>query len=251
MNKFPIGISVLDELSGGIPAGLIILAEDVGAGGKEFALTSLMKYPNPHYVTITQNPDELLRDLELYFPKRDREWLKNIKIFSLSKEFFAKTIVPLSWISEEASLSLLKSENVLEKLVNFFDEIDEGNMVFVDSLTDLVRKTELFGNREIEWRDLVDFLIGLRKLSVKRNLLIYFLLTKSILDEKRAEEIYYTADGVLIFEWIIERDKIKRVMYIRKLLGVLPILEKQKIQRYDISIDPEQGLVISRLERII
>ena len=250
MSRFRTGIPVLDNVSGGLPPGIVILSEDVGAGGKEFALTSMMNYPKAHYVTLTETPDELLRYLELYFPK-NREWVGKIKIFSLSKEFFAKTIIPFTWISEEASLSLMKSESILEKLVEFFNETEDGSLIFVDSLTDLVRKTEVFGRREIEWEDLIDFLIGLRKLAMNRNLLVYLSLTRGVLDERRAEEIYYTANGVLVFEWIIERERVRRMMHIRKLLGILPFLEKQKIQRYEISIDPEQGLVVSKLERII
>lgn len=250
MNRFKTGIHVLDNVSGGIPPGTVILSEDVGAGGKEFALTSMMNYPKAHYVTVTETPEELLKDLELYFPK-NKDWVNRINVFSLSKEFFAKTIIPFSWISEEASLSLMKSENILEKLVEFFNSTEEGSLIFIDSLTDLVRKTEIFGRREIEWEDLIDFLIGLRKLARNRNLLIYLYLTRGVLDEKRSEEIYYTANGVLIFEWIIEKDRVKRAMHIRKLLGILPFLEKQKIQRYEITIDPDQGLVVSRLERIV
>jgi len=250
LNRFKTGIHVLDNVSGGIPPGTVILSEDVGAGGKEFALTSMMNYPKAHYVTVTETPEELLKDLELYFPK-NKDWVKRINVFSLSKEFFAKTIIPFSWISEEASLSLMKSENILEKLVEFFNSTEEGSLIFIDSLTDLVRKTEIFGRREIEWEDLIDFLIGLRKLARNRNLLIYLYLTRGVLDEKRSEEIYYTANGVLIFEWIIEKDRVKRAMHIRKLLGILPFLEKQKIQRYEITIDPDQGLVVSRLERIV
>lgn len=250
MNRFKTGIHVLDNVSGGIPPGTVILSEDVGTGGKEFALTSMMNYPKAHYVTVTETPEELLKDLELYFPK-NKDWINRINVFSLSKEFFAKTIIPFSWISEEASLSLMKSENILEKLVEFFNSTEEGSLIFIDSLTDLVRKTEIFGRREIEWEDLIDFLIGLRKLARNRNLLIYLYLTRGVLDEKRSEEIYYTANGVLIFEWIIEKDRVKRAMHIRKLLGILPFLEKQKIQRYEITIDPDQGLVVSRLERIV
>ncbi len=247
-----IGIPLLDTTTNGLYPGLIILAEDVGAGGKEFALTSLRNLDtDTYYISVTQSVDEVVRDLRLIFPKSSKEWIERLKIFSLSKEYFAKTIIPFSWISEESSLSMLKSEKILEKLVNIFDEVKSNSVIFIDSLTDLIRKTKVFGSDEIEWRDLIDFLIGLRKLALKNNLLIYILLTKGILDKSRAEEVFYTSDGVLIFEWVIDKDTLKRSMYILKLLGVLPILEKQKILRYDITIDPEQGFVISKLQRIV
>ncbi len=249
---FKTGINILDTTTNGIHPGLIILAEDVGAGGKEFALTSLRNSSNEkYYISITESVDEVIRDLKLYFPKSDNSWIDNLRVHSLSKEYFAKTIIPFSWIAEQSSLSLLKSEKILEKLVNIFDDVEENSMIFIDSLTDLIRKTDIFGNNEIEWKDFIDFLIGLRKLALSNNLLIYALLTKGILEKSRAEEVYYTADGVLIFEWVIEKDNIKRSMFIKKLLGVLPILEKQKILRYDISIDPEQGFIISKLQRIV
>jgi archaellum biogenesis ATPase FlaH len=255
--KFHTGIDVFDTSTGGINPGLIILAEQVGAGGKEFALTSLMNLSKKgdkkfYIISMLSNEDELKRDLKRTFPEASEKWIESLNIFSLSKEYFARTIVPASWVSEERlSLTSLKPERILEKLVDYFDEIEEKSVVFLDSLTDLARKTEALGGDEIKWKDFIDFLLGIKKLILRKNLLVYALLSREVVEKSRAEEIFYTADGVILFEWIEERDSIKRSMHIKKLTGALSILERQKLVKYDITIDPANGFTISRIHRIL
>jgi hypothetical protein len=253
--KFLTGIDIFDTSTGGIYPGLIILAEEVGAGGREFALTSLMnlsaKDVRLYIISVILNEEETRRELKLIFPDSNPSWIDRIKILSLSKEFFAKTIVPAEWVSEKGVLASLKSEKILEKLVSYFDDVEDNSIVFVDSLTDLIRKTEVLGGDEVEWSDLIDLLIGLRKLVIRKNILLYILFSKEIVDKGRAEEIFYYADGVLMFEWDVGKDVIKRWMYIKKLFGILPQLEKQRLMRYEIGIDPANGFTISKLHRIL
>jgi hypothetical protein len=82
-------------------------------------------------------------------------------------------------------------------------------------------------------------------------MLLMSLLTSGILDEGREEELLDQADAIFVFEWQMEKEAITRWMYFRKFLGVLPILEREKIARYSVKIDPSQGFVISKLLRVM
>ncbi len=256
--KFQTGIDVFDTNTGGVYPGFILLVEETGAGGREFALTSIMNLVkrgmqvNCFYVSMTSSSDEVRREFRLTFPDAGEDWVNKVEIISFSKEYFARTIIPVSWILEEKpTLASLKSESLLEKLIDLFESIPERSIVVLESLTSLVRKTDILGGDEIEWKDLMDLLIGLRKIIIKKNLLTYALLTKDVVGRAREEEIFSTADGIIVFEWVEEKEIMKRTMYIKRLVGTLAVLEKQRFAKFDISIDPSLGLTISRFHRII
>jgi KaiC/GvpD/RAD55 family RecA-like ATPase len=255
--RFQTGIDVFDTNTGGIYPGVILLVEESGAGGKEFALTSLMNLARRedrrlYYASMTADDEEIIREFRLTFPSASDDWISKIEVKSFSKEYFSKTILPISWITEERpSLSSLKTDSLIEKLIDFFEYIHEESVVVLDSLTALIRKTEVLGGDEIEWKDLIDMLIGVRKIIIRKNLLNYVLLTKGVAGKAREEEIFSNVDGIVVFEWIEEKETLKRTMYIKKLTGTLAILEKQRFSKFDVSLDPSVGFVISKLHRII
>ncbi|RLI82335.1 hypothetical protein DRP07_05460 [Archaeoglobales archaeon] len=256
--KFQTGIDAFDANTGGIYPGFILLVEETGAGGKEFALTSIMNLINTGgegnciYVSMTSSSDEVRREFKLTFPDSEEGWIDKVEVVSFSREYFARTIIPVSWILEEKpTLASLKTESLLEKLIDLFENVPERSIVVLDSLTSLVRKTDILGGDEIEWKDLMDLLLGVRKIVIKKDLLTYALLTKDVVGRSREEEIFSTADGIVIFEWMEEKESLKRTMYIKRLVGTLAMLEKQRLAKFDISIDPSIGLIISRFHRIV
>ncbi|AGK62113.1 hypothetical protein Asulf_02159 [Archaeoglobus sulfaticallidus PM70-1] len=254
--EFKTGIDVFDSQIGGLPSGLIFLLEEVGAGGREFALTTLMKlaksgFENLYYFAISSTVDEIKRELTLTFPKSGNEWIDKIDIKSFSKDFFAKTVVPLSWLDVEVGLSALKKGDLLRNLFDGFEKVGDNSVLLIDSFIDLVRKTDVLGGNELSWRDLVDFVTGLRKFIIKKNMLVYCLMTKDVVGKAKEEELISSSDGVIVFEFLHGKEMVKRSMFIRKLLGALPILERRGIMRFDISFDPSEGFIISRLQRIV
>jgi|Deesub1362A_J573_1020465.scaffolds.fasta_scaffold20317_2 KaiC/GvpD/RAD55 family RecA-like ATPase len=256
--KFQTGIDVFDASTGGIYPGLIVLIEETGAGGREFALTSLMNLSKSGiegelvYISMTANDEEVRREFRLSFPYAGEEWIGAVEVVSLSKEYFARSIIPISWISDEGpSLASLKSRSLLERLIEVFEHVPERSLIVMDSLTLLARKTDALGGEEIAWKDLIDLLIGIRKIVIKKRLLSYLLLTKGVVGRSREEEIFSTADGIIVFEWMEEKETMKRTMYVKRMVGTLAVLEKQRFGKFDVSIDPAVGFMISKLHRII
>jgi hypothetical protein len=257
--KFSTGIETVDSRIGGMYPGSTILLEMVGAGGREFAINSLIKnceadFPSElHYVSITDTPDEVIRNIQLTFPEADQDLLERLfnrlKITSLAGVYFRKSIVPMRWVVErKLSIDELKGEaDIMVQLAETVEGCEDGSLIFLDSLSDLVR---LIGRR-IEWADLVDLMKGFKKLCIKKNMLLLSLLTSGILNAGREDELLDQADAVFVFEWQIEKEAMSRWMYFRKFLGVLPVLEKDQIARYSIRIDPVQGFVISKIRRVI
>lgn len=248
--KFPTGIDFLDNQIGGFYPGVVILYESVGAGGREFALTSMLNNSGSlkiSYLSISKPREVIEKEIELMFPEKKEK--SDIDIVSFADLYFKDTLVPIKWVSDrKLSVEMLKSEkNVFNSLVEFFDSIDSGSYVFVDSLTDLARAAETkFG-----WKNLVDILKGLRVLCIRKNILLAMLLTSNVFEGGKEEELLEQADGVMVFEWVAEKDSITRWMYFRKFLGILPLIEKERIIKYNVKIDPAMGFTISRVMRVL
>lgn len=242
----PTGIDFLDKQIGGLHEGLVILYENSGAGAREFALTMLLnnaKKYDLNYLAIAKTVEEVKREIRLSFPESKKDVEMNI--ISFAEYYFRDSIVPMRWISEKASLRLLKDEkNVLSKLVEVFESVK--GIVFLDSITDLARVSKRFG-----WEALIDLLKGFKALCIRKGILLMGLLTANVLERSLEEELFETADGVIIFEWIAEKDTITRWMFFRKMLGIMPILEKERVLKYSTKIDPAQGFTISRIMRVL
>lgn len=240
------GIEVLDKQIHGLHEGLVILYEESGAGGKEFGLTVLFNNSGKlplNYVAITKTPEEIKREIRLSFPEMKKQ--AEINIVSLAEYYYRDSIVPIRWISEKSSLKYLKEEkNVLSKLVEIFDNIE--GIIFLDSITDLARIS-----RKIGWNALIDILKGFKAVCLKKGVLLLGLLTANVLEKSLEEELFEASDGVIVFEWSFEKESITRWMFFRKMIGIMPILEKERVIKYNIKIDPAQGFTISRLMRVL
>ncbi len=240
------GIEFLDRLIGGIYEGLTILYEDSGAGGREFALTMLLNNAGKvplNYIAIAKTEKEVKREIALTFPEMKTE--SEIKVVSLAEYYFKDSIVPMKWITEKSVLEIIREEkNILSKLVEVFDKI--SGIVVLDSITDLARIS-----RKIGWESIIDLLKGFKSICIQKNILLLALLTSNVLSKGIEEELFETADGVIVFELSIERDSISRWMYFRKMLGIMPLLEKERIMKYNTQIDPSKGFTISRIMRVI
>ncbi len=139
---FPTGLDFLDRQIGGFPPGLVIFYENAGAGGREFAVTSMFNNAGKfkiQYLSISKPVDVVKKELQNAIPERGS--VPDIEVVSLADFYFKDTLVPLKWVSERgATIELLKGEkNLFTKLVEFFDALESDSYVFLDSLTDLAR----------------------------------------------------------------------------------------------------------------
>ncbi|MBO8180662.1 MAG: hypothetical protein H0Z19_09350 [Archaeoglobus sp.] len=247
---FPTGMDFLDTEFGGFPPGLVILYENAGAGGREFAITSMFNNADKikiKYLSISKPVDVVKKELETAIPERGV--VPDIEVVSLADVYFKDTLVPLKWVSDKGvGIELLKGEkNLFTKLLEFFEGLESSTYVFLDSLTDLARAAV---NR-LGWENFVDLLKGIRVYCIRNNILLTTLLTSEVFEKGKEEEMLDQADGIVVFEWSVERDSILRWMYFRKFLGLLPKIEKERIVKYSVKIDPVVGFTISRIMRVM
>ncbi len=249
MSKVPTGVEFFDSRIGGVyPGTLVILLEEVGAGGTEFAMTAIANNESSCYVSLTKTEEDFRREMRLYFPEREdvEELIERIDFKSFAEVYFSRSIVPLSWISAVPSLRM-GERGILKGLIEFFEGCNDYSVCFLDSLSDLVR---LCGE-EISWRDLIDFIMGVKMFVRRKGMVLYTTLVKDVLEYGRQEELLSKADGVIVFQWREEELSRKRIMFIKKLLGVLPMLEREGVEMYETRMDPIKGFTISNVVRII
>ncbi|HEX9907435.1 MAG TPA: recombinase RecA [Thermoplasmata archaeon] len=275
VQRIPTGVADFDSIiQGGMPVGsVVLLLEDVGGGGLEFAITSAAKigivkeYPETrnfmlgdagrhgilpekmNYITFSRSREDMLREVKMSFNKDFYESLRGNLLFKdFSKDYFMHTVVPTSWVDADQTgiFSDRKDNGLLETLVDFLEKNAPGSIVIIDSLTDLIV------SESINFQHLVSLLKGIQRMSKRWNSVFYILLTDDILDRKQQQMIIDSVDGVLKFEWakFHHTSKRQRYLYVEKFMSVLPHLDQERIARFATLITSQSGFVVINTERV-
>jgi predicted DCC family thiol-disulfide oxidoreductase YuxK len=191
-DRYPFGVAGLDNnINGGAPDGSLVLAAgEAGAGGREFLYTSALMNAlgdtDPdlfdlyygelagaatladeiHYLSFTEGKASIREEM-LYTMESSivESGIDRVEFTDLSREYFRLSPVPREWYAgERGSIADMASTGeragLIESLADHLEANTAGNIVYVDSLTDLVgvREGDVF-----EWRDIVYLLQGLRR----------------------------------------------------------------------------------------
>ncbi|QLH74346.1 MAG: recombinase RecA [Methanomassiliicoccales archaeon] len=273
--RIPTGVADFDSIiKGGMPPGsVVLLLGDLGAGQNEYVITSAAKLSivkeSPEsatfylgsmlreklmpdkicYVTFSRSKEDILQEIKMSFNSDFYEsFAKNVIFKDFSNSYFRQTLVPRGWTGEGASALFSNNgeENLLEGLVTYLDENAKGNMVIIDSLTDLLLSTK------IEVQDLIAVLKGMQRISKKWGGVIYLLMTKDVVDEKKQRMIMDSVDGALVFEWskVGTSSRRQRYIHVEKFMSILPHLDKERVARFATTVTAQSGLVVIDTERI-
>jgi KaiC/GvpD/RAD55 family RecA-like ATPase len=270
-------VSRLDDIiGGGAPAGsVVLLSGESGAGAREFLFTSAtmnalghgdpdlfeLHYgdlrdgatlpPEIHYVSFTADEEYLRREMAFTM---DRELVDaavdGITFRDFSPEFFGPTPVPREWyLGETTDLSQLgrrhERADVMSALGTYLSEHAPGNLVVLDSLTDLVSAI----SEAMNWTDLALVLKGLAKASNRWGGLILLHVSRETLGERELGHLMDAVDGTLLFEWESGGSRRSRTMVVQEFRGVLSRLESENIVRFETEIR-DGGLDVSDVRKI-
>jgi KaiC/GvpD/RAD55 family RecA-like ATPase len=264
--KVPTFVSSLDSImKGGIPEGSsVLLLGEPGAGNFEFALTSAVnlaraldgriprdlenyevEFPEGIlYVSFSKPANEILRILSLSLEEEMSSSLRNrVSILDFSKLYYAQTQIPTSWIGGG---SIRDKESLVTSFIKEMEKAGKNKLIIIDSFTDLIT------SRYLEEKTMFDISRGISRASKLWHSTVYVLMTLDIID-KRAENIMMEIfDGTLLFEWnkAEKSSKRKRYMTIPRFTGVLPIIEKEKIERFDTEFDYNTGMIVLNTTKV-
>ena len=264
------GISSLDPiLDGGVPPGsVILLLGDLGAGNYEFAYSSIVNNLDPAkagsgkgyqapkeicYITFTRVKEDIRNEIlqSFHMDGLDR-MVETIRFEDLSEHYFDNTVVPDEWYSHSDVFTRLQKrtgqEGIFVRLSKVIDTIQPGSLVILDSVTDLATQS----SHTDAWNNLAGFLRGLQRVSKKRDITSYLLLSSGILDSSRERELADIADAVLLFRWEeTQGARRQRVMYFEKFRGVMPHLEERDLVKFAVRISVTSGFEVSNIRVII
>lgn len=264
--KVPTFVQSLDTImKGGIPGGSsVLLLGEPGAGNFEFSLTSAVnlaraldgKIPRglenyevefPEgilYVSFSKPANEIIRILTLSLDESLAASLrKRISILDLSRLYYSQTQIPSSWIGGN---TIRDKENLVSSFIKEIDKAGKNKLIIIDSFTDLIT------SRYLDEKTMFDISRGISRASKTWNSIVYVLMTANII-EKRAEYVLMEIfDGTLLFEWnSMERSsKRKRYMSIPRFTGVLPLIEREKIERFDTEFDFKTGMIVLNTTKV-
>lgn len=271
--RVPTGIESLDSVfDGGVPAGsVILLLSDIGAGGSEFAYSSLfflsdviregaplpgdIKAPRSiAYITITRMKEEVVRDITLSFkPALSSHILDVVTFHDLSDIYFEKSVVPAEWYSGGDALSRFQTRgrehaSILAELSGALSRTEPGSLIIIDSLTDLAPQ---FDDRK-KWNEFIAFLRGLQRVSKEWGSNVYLHLTSRILPPERETEVADCADALIAFRWEdAGAGRRQRVMFFEKFRGVMPHLEENDLVKFAVGISAAGGFEVSNIRVVI
>ena len=276
MTRIPFGVRRLDQIiSGGAPPGsVVLLSGEAGAGAREFMYTSAamtglalsdedafdLYYGDlsresalpgaVHYLSLTDEEAKLRRDMSMTL---DEELVDSaldaVEFHDLSEPYYRLSPVPRDWYTDTSvDISDLGAGNdrrtVPEALGERLTESAPGNLMLVDSLTDLVTTTEGF-----DWSDVSVLLRGLSRVAYDWGGLVLLLANRETLTDSEHGQLVDAVDGTMQFSWEAGGSSLARVMVVRQFRGVLSRLEAESIVRFETEIS-DTGFDISDVRKI-
>ncbi len=276
--RVPTGVPDFDYLTGGLPAGsVVLLFGSAGAGHQEFAFTSAVRLmgrvedPSMHrvflgrakgtfaypesvaYLSTSRSRDQILGEVRAAFDGTyPGLFEEHLEFLDLSPAYFADTVVPASWSSQPnrllsgAAVVNLPSDGPLRAVAEAIDGLDANQLVILDSLTDLLVR------RGVEAPDLLALLKGLRRHAKEWGGLVYLVLTEGVAPPPVEQAVLDSVDGVLHFSWVASpsHSHRQRAMLIEKFLPVLARLPAEYLGRFVIQVSARSGLVTTQYERV-
>ena len=277
MERIPFGIAQLDTvINGGAPPGsVVLLAGEAGAGAREFLYTSAVmnaladadpdlfdlnygSFPESarppegiHYVSFTGAQNEFEREFEKVISAELVDpSISHIQFKDLSGPYFEMSAVPRSWYAGARQRitdlgSRDERRDVLEALGDYLDANAAGNLILLDSLSDLAAVP----GEQLDWGDITMIVKGLRRAARSWGGLILLLVDKEGVDDTEFGMLKGSADGTLVFEWAAGGNELDRTMVVQEFRGVLPEIEAENIVRFETEIG-DGGFDISDIRKI-
>ncbi|SDM56298.1 RecA-superfamily ATPase, KaiC/GvpD/RAD55 family [Halogranum gelatinilyticum] len=277
MANLPFGVSRLDRIiGGGVPPGnVVLLVGESGAGAREFLYTSAAmnalghadddlfdlhygglegdtSLPDEvHYISFTAGAGSIEREMTYTMADEIVEAaVSEITFKDFSPEYFQLSPIPRDWyMGEMTTLQDLGEQHnrdgVMSALGDYLTANAAGNLVLIDSITDLVGAV----NDELAWNEIAMLMRGLMKASHQWGGLIVVLANQETLAPTELGHLMDAASGTLQFEWESGGSQRARTMVVRAFRGVLARLESENIVRFETEIH-EGGLDVSDVRKI-
>jgi len=275
MERISFGINRLDTtLGGGAPKGsVVLLTGEAGAGGREFMHTAAVMngvaYTDEelfelhygrraesatlpeeiHYLSFTDNYDQFEQDIELSMETRlARAGLEYIQFDSLADSYFRTSPVPRDWYVDESTTRSSypgEEQNLVNLTGDMLNERAPGNLVMIDSLSDLVSAT----GEQLEWADIIYFVKGLRRVAHEWGGLILLYVDHETLTETEHGQLINSCSGALRFRWSTGGSVLARTLMLKSFRGILSQIDEEDLVEFESELGAS-GFTVSDVRKI-
>jgi len=204
-----------------------------------------------HYISFTAEERQVRREMALAMDDEVVEsGLSAVEFHDLSPEYFRLSPVPRDWYADRTmNVSDLGQQHgrstVPEALGDRLDEHAPGNLVVLDSLTDLISGQ----SGGLNWSDIPSLLKGLSRAAFEWGGMVLAHVNHEAMTEHQHGQLIDAADGTLMFEWESGGSARARTMVVRSFRGVLSRVEEENIVRFETDIG-DAGFDISDVRKI-
>ena len=280
MRRVPFGISRLDStIGGGAPRGsVVLLSGEAGAGAREFMYTAAVMNgladrdddlfdlhygdlaanavppEEIHYISFTASEEQLRSEIGMSMDDEISEnALDAVEFTSLSKNYFHISPVPREWYAEQTDdiTSLRKRheerEGLLSALGDVLSDRAPGNLVVIDSLSDLAAAAGI--DERLSWSDINYLVKGLRQASHQWGGLILVHVNYETLNDTQLGQLIDACSGTLRFEWETGGSSRARTLVVKNFAGVLSQIEAEDIVKFETDLG-DAGFDISDVRKI-
>ena len=278
MDRLPFGINRLDEMiQGGAPTGsVVLLSGEAGAGAREFMYTTAVmnglartdeelfdlhygdlhpdaRLPDSvHYITFTSDRPQLREEIGTVMGEDiASSGLEPVDFCSLSRQFFHVSPVPRNWYATETpNIKNLRKrheerEGLLSALGDALSKRAPGNLVIIDSLSDLVATL----GENVEWSDIAYVVKGLQKAAHEWDGIILLHANRETLTAERHGQLVDACTGTLRFSWESGGSTRARTLVVKQFRGVLSQIEDENIVQFETELG-DAGFDISDVRKI-
>jgi archaellum biogenesis ATPase FlaH len=279
MDRIPFGIRQLDTtISGGTPPGsVVLLAGEGGAGSREFmhtsALLNALAESDPelhdlyygdlaadasppeevHYLTFTASEEQLAEEVALTMDGEIVDaGFEQVTVHDLSEQYFHQSPIPRDWYADRTTdITQLRShqerDDILGSVGDLLTEHAPGNLVVIDSLTDLVSTAGR--DQPLDWTDLAFLVKGLQKGASDWDGLILVHLNRETVTDTEYGQLVDGVAGTLEFEWASGGSTRARTLVVKQFRGVLSAIADEDIVQFETEIG-DDGFDISDVRKI-
>lgn len=280
MERLPFGIKRLDTtIGGGAPRGsVVLLSGEAGAGAREFMFTTAVMNglartkddlfdlhygdvaanaalpDETHYISFTAEENQLRNEIGMTMNESIAEQgLDATQFESLSNNYFHISPVPRGWYAGEIEdITELRKRHedrkgLLSALGESLSQRSPGNLVIIDSLSDLVSTVN--EEKGISWSDVSYLVKGLEKASYQWGGLILVHVNHETLTETQHGQLIDACSGTLRFEWESGGSTRARTLVVKNFRGVLSQIEDENIVKFETDLG-DAGFDISDVRKI-
>ena len=277
MDRIPFGVRQLDAIiNGGAPAGsVVLLSGEAGAGSREFMHTSAIingmaredeelfdlyyGEPSPratlpegvHYISFTAGEEQLRQEMRMAMDGDVLDaGMAGVEFHDMSERYFHMSPVPREWYADETpNIKDLRARHEREELLGALgtklSNVAPGNLVVMDSLSDLIAAR----GEDIEWADIAFLVSGIQKAAHQWGGIILLQLNHETVSNTQEGQLSEAAHGTMQFSWESGGSTRARTLVVKQFRGVLSQIEDENIVQFETELG-DAGFDISDVRKI-